>query len=107
MELTIHAQAEEEIFYPAVHAAIGDEDLMDEADVEHAGAKNLIAQLDREFSISVSISLCALTEVDGEFAHVLCHADNACYEAKKKGRNRIHAFTYSSPKCVELSSLNC
>lgn len=60
----------------------------------------------RELSVSVSIGLCALTEVDGDFAHVLCHADNACYEAKKKGRNRIHAFTYSSPKCVELSSLN-
>ena len=46
MELTIHAQAEEEIFYPAVRAAIKDDDLMDEADVEHAGAKNLIAQLE-------------------------------------------------------------
>lgn len=44
--LTIHATVEEEIFYPAVRAAIDDEDLMDEADVEHAGAKELIAQLD-------------------------------------------------------------
>ena len=46
MELTIHAQAEEEIFYPAVRAAIKDNDLMDEADIEHAGAKNFIAQLE-------------------------------------------------------------
>ena len=46
MELTIHTQAEEEIFYPAVRAAIKDDDLMDEADVVHAGAKNLIAQLE-------------------------------------------------------------
>ena len=46
MELTIHAQAEEDIFYPAVRAAIKDDDLMDEADVEHAGAKSLIAQLE-------------------------------------------------------------
>jgi len=46
MELTIHAQAEEKIFYPAVRAAIKDDDLMDEADIEHAGAKNLIAQLE-------------------------------------------------------------
>lgn len=43
--LTIHAQVEEEIFYPAVRAAIKDKDLMDEADVEHAEAKSLIAQL--------------------------------------------------------------
>ena len=45
MELTIHAKVEEEIFYPAVRESIDEEDLMDEADVEHAGAKSLIAQL--------------------------------------------------------------
>lgn len=44
-ELTIHAKAEEEIFYPAAREAINDEDLMDEADVEHACAKELVAQL--------------------------------------------------------------
>src|SRR4029077_494827 len=43
--LTIHAEIEEEIFYPAVRAAIDEKDLMDEALVEHAGAKNLIAEL--------------------------------------------------------------
>jgi hypothetical protein len=43
--LTIHAEIEEEIFYPAVREAIEDQDLMDEALVEHAGAKDLIAQL--------------------------------------------------------------
>jgi hemerythrin superfamily protein len=45
-EITIHAQVEEEIFYPAVREAIDDDDLMDEADVEHASAKDLIAQLE-------------------------------------------------------------
>jgi hemerythrin-like domain-containing protein len=45
MELTIHAQIEEEIFYPAVREAIGAGDLMDEAHVEHASAAQLIAQL--------------------------------------------------------------
>lgn len=45
-ELTVHTQLEEEIFYPAVRSAIDDDDLMDEADVEHAGAKELIAQLE-------------------------------------------------------------
>lgn len=44
-ELTVHATIEEEIFYPAVREAIGDDDLMDEATVEHAGAKDLIAQI--------------------------------------------------------------
>src|SRR4029434_5595173 len=38
-ELTAHATAEEEIFYPAARAAIDKVDLIDEADVEHASAK--------------------------------------------------------------------
>src|SRR3954469_24952468 len=46
-ELTVHAQIEEEIFYPALREAIDAEDLMDEADVEHASAKQLIAQLEQ------------------------------------------------------------
>ena len=45
-ELTKHATAEEEIFYPAVRAAGKDkEELVDEAVVEHASAKELIAQI--------------------------------------------------------------
>jgi hemerythrin superfamily protein len=44
-ELTVHTAIEEEIFYPAVRKATKDDDLMDEALVEHAGAKELIAQL--------------------------------------------------------------
>ena len=45
-ELTAHATAEEEIFYPAARAAIDKADLIDEADVEHASAKDLIAQIE-------------------------------------------------------------
>jgi hemerythrin superfamily protein len=45
-ELKIHSKLEEEIFYPAVRKAIDDADLMDEALVEHAGAKDLISQLE-------------------------------------------------------------
>lgn len=45
-ELTVHAQIEEEIFYPAVRDAIAEGDLLDEAEVEHATAKDLIAQLE-------------------------------------------------------------
>ena len=46
MELTVHAQVEEEIFYPALRAAIKDTDLLDEAEVEHQTAKDLIAQIE-------------------------------------------------------------
>lgn len=44
-ELTIHTQIEEEIFYPAARDALEDQELLDEAEVEHASAKTLIAQL--------------------------------------------------------------
>ena len=47
-ELKIHTSVEEEIFYPAVRAAIDEEDLMDEADVEHQSAKDLIEQIESE-----------------------------------------------------------
>jgi hemerythrin-like domain-containing protein len=46
-ELRIHTQIEEEIFYPAVFAVLPKEkDLLDEAKVEHDGAKQLIAQIE-------------------------------------------------------------
>ncbi len=44
-ELTIHAQVEEEIFYPAVQKALSDHELVPEAYVEHASLKILIADL--------------------------------------------------------------
>ena len=43
--LTVHATIEEEIFYPAAREAEVDDDLLDEAEVEHASAKDLIAQI--------------------------------------------------------------
>jgi hemerythrin superfamily protein len=45
-DLRVHALLEEEIVYPAVRAAIGDEDLMNEAAIEHETAKTLIEQLE-------------------------------------------------------------
>jgi hemerythrin superfamily protein len=44
--LTVHATVEEEIFYPAARAAGIEHALLDEAEVEHATAKELIAQLE-------------------------------------------------------------
>ena len=43
--LSVHAQIEEEIFYPAVKSASKDKLLVPEATVEHSGVKDLIAQL--------------------------------------------------------------
>ncbi|HUQ76945.1 MAG TPA: hemerythrin domain-containing protein [Burkholderiales bacterium] len=45
--ITLHAKLEEEIFYPAVRARIDDDDLMNEAQVEHNSAKQLIADIEK------------------------------------------------------------
>jgi hemerythrin superfamily protein len=44
--LKVHATIEEEIFYPAFLEATGDKDIHHEAEVEHAGAKILIKQIE-------------------------------------------------------------
>lgn len=44
--LKVHARLEEELFYPAAYEAVGDKSLIEEAQVEHASAKDLIAQIE-------------------------------------------------------------
>src|SRR5688500_2706136 len=46
--LTVHAQIEEELFYPELRAALAEDDveMLDEATVEHGSIKDLIAQLE-------------------------------------------------------------
>ena len=46
LALKVHAQIEEELFYPPARDETGDGDLIDEAVVEHAGAKILVAQIE-------------------------------------------------------------
>ena len=46
LELTVHTIIEEEIFYPACREAGVESDMMDEANVEHDGAKVLIGELE-------------------------------------------------------------
>jgi len=45
LELTVHTQIEEEIFYPACKGKV-EGDLLDESYVEHDGAKVLIAEIE-------------------------------------------------------------
>ena len=67
MSLSIHAQLEDELFYPAMREATGDDDVLDEAEVEHLGAKDQIARIsamkpgDSLFDARVSV-LCAIVE---------------------------------------------
>jgi len=45
-ELRIHMQIEEEIFYPASRPFVDEQDTVNEAEVEHAAAKDLMCQLE-------------------------------------------------------------
>ena len=45
-ELTVHAQIEEELFYPALREVLKETDAVAEAEVEHQSAKDLIAQIE-------------------------------------------------------------
>lgn len=48
MALTVHAEIEEEIFYPAMRDAMAakDESMMDEATVEHETIRNLVEEIE-------------------------------------------------------------
>ena len=46
LALKVHAQIEEEIFYPQAREASKDNDLIDEAVAEHANVKNLIGEIE-------------------------------------------------------------
>lgn len=58
-ELQVHTTLEEELFYPAVRQALKEQDLLDEAEVEHASAKQLIEQLQ---------SMQQQNQLDGKFS---------------------------------------
>jgi hypothetical protein len=46
LALKVHAQIEEELFYPPAREETGDTDLLNEAVVEHMGAKTPVAQIE-------------------------------------------------------------
>jgi hemerythrin superfamily protein len=85
--LTVHATVEEEIFYPAARGALGDdEDLIDEADVEHATAKDLIAQLEGSSPADDAL-YDAKVKVLGEYIdHHVKEEEGEIFPKAKKGK---------------------
>lgn len=84
-ELTVHAQIEEEIFYPAVKAALKDHELVPEANVEHASVKDLIAQVEGKTPDGEMYD--ARVKVMGEFVkHHVKEEQNEMFPKAKKTR---------------------
>ena len=88
--LSVHTQLEEEIFYPAVRAAIKDRDLMDEALVEHAGAKELIAQI-RAMDPGDALYDAKITVLSEQIAHHVEEEENDMFPQVRESNPRHHA----------------
>ena len=84
-ELKVHTTIEEEIFYPAVRKAIKDHDLMDEALVEHAGAKELIAQLE-EATPEDDLYDAQVTVLGEQIDHHVKEEENDMFAKAKKAK---------------------
>ena len=65
MELKVHTQVEEELFYPWVRENADESDLIEEAQVEHQSAKDLIAQIEGASEIDETFD--AKVKVLGEY----------------------------------------
>jgi hemerythrin-like domain-containing protein len=90
-ELQVHTTLEEELFYPALRQALKEQDLLDEAQVEHNSAKQLIEQLQ---------SLQQGGQMDGKFAatftvlgeyvkHHIKEEEGELFEQAEKAGSRV------------------
>jgi hemerythrin superfamily protein len=78
--LTVHAQIEEELFYPAAHEVLGAEDahLVTQAAVEHATVKDLIGQIEGMGEVDELYE--ARVEVLGEYVkHHVAEEENELF----------------------------
>ena len=101
--LTVHATIEEELFYPAAREVLGeDQDLVDEADIEHASAKELIAQIQN--SSPEEDHFDARVKVLGEYIdhHVKEEEGQMFPKAKKAGLDAAALGTELSARKEEL-----
>jgi hemerythrin superfamily protein len=75
-ELTVHAQIEEEIFYPALRQATDAGALLDEAEAEHQEAKDLIARIE-----ALGAADAAMDELVSQLARAIEHhvKEERCY----------------------------
>jgi len=90
-ELSIHAQLEEELFYPAAREAVDDNDLLDEATVEHATAKHLIGELN-EMKPGDELYDAKFTVLGEYIKHHVEEEEGTLFPKVKKARLDLHAL---------------
>lgn len=91
-ELEVHATLEEEIFYPAAREALGDdEDLIDEAEVEHQSVKGLIANL-RAMNAGDQKFAATFTVLAEYVKHHVTEEEGEIFPKVKKAKLDVHAL---------------
>ncbi|MGZ8255207.1 MAG: hemerythrin domain-containing protein [Burkholderiaceae bacterium] len=87
-EVQIHAQLEEEFFYPAAREALKEGDLIDEAEVEHGSAKALMQEL--EALSPEDPKYFATFKVLGEYLkHHIKEEETELFEQLSGGRSKV------------------
>lgn len=90
-DLKVHTTLEEELFYPAARDAIDDEDILNEAAVEHETAKMLIEQL--ENMQADDPNYCATFTVLGEYVrHHIKEEEEEMFPAVRKAGIDLQAL---------------
>jgi iron-sulfur cluster repair protein YtfE (RIC family) len=89
-KLTLHARIEEEVVYPELRAVIDQPELIDDSEVEHATAQDLIAQLesmdadDPEMDLTVeTLAQCVRAHVAREETEVFAMAREAGLDVER------------------------
>jgi len=91
--LNAHTTAEEDIFYPAARAAIGQPALLDQAEAEHSSAKALIAQLLR------------MDPADAQYDATVVQLQDAIEQhVHEEGANSSPSFRTATSICKRLAS---
>jgi hemerythrin-like domain-containing protein len=89
-ELTVHAQVEEELFYPWLRENLDEEkmELVEEAEVEHQSAKDLIAQIEGAAEIDETYD--AKVKVLGEYIkHHVEEEENEIFKEVRDMRDEL------------------
>lgn len=90
-ELEIHTELEEKIFYPAIRREIEDDDIMDEALVEHAGAKDLVEQL-KDARPGDELYAAKVTVLGEQVAHHIKEEEGEMFPKVRKAKVDIKAL---------------
>ena len=102
--LKVHTSIEEEIFYPAARKARIDAALLDEADIEHASAKDLIAQI--EFGNPEADHYDAKVKVLGEYIthHVVEEHTEMFPKCRRSGMDLVDLRALMQARKAELEA---